>query len=32
MANKLFRKKSLFTILEDRKAGFADIDTEETGS
>lgn len=32
MANKLFRKKSLFTILEDRQAGFADIDTEETGS
>lgn len=32
MANKLFRKKSLFAILEDRKAGFADIDTAETGS
>lgn len=32
MANKLFRKKSLTTILEDRKAGFTDIDTEEKGT
>lgn len=32
MANKLFRKKSLFTILEDRKAGFTDVDSEDRGS
>lgn len=32
MANKLFRKKSISTILEDRQAGFTDIDTQESGS
>jgi amino acid transporter len=32
MANRLLRKKSLSTILEDRRAGFTDTDTKETGS
>ena len=32
MANKLFRKKSLFTILEDRRAGFTDVDSGNSGS
>lgn len=32
MAKKLFRKKSLFTILEDRRAGFTDVDSGSSGS
>lgn len=32
MSNKLLRKKSLFAILEDRKAGFTDVDSSESGS
>lgn len=32
MANHLFRKKSLTTILEDREAGFTDVEDTNSGS